>query len=107
MVAQAHRASKNGVACGSGQRGDSPQSVRAQFPQIHAWLAASYAQAGQDEDAQVAATNYVNAAKSELAMTGTQEPGAWSKFFAEPFPFKQREDLDHFLDGLGKAGLPM
>ncbi len=81
------------------------KTVRAQFPHVHAWLAASYAQAGNDREAQGAVTAFTKVARSEMTMASAQIPSNWSEFFAQRFPFKRQEDLKHLLDGLHKAGL--
>jgi len=81
------------------------RATRAGFPQVHAWLAAAYAQMGKHEHARKAAATYVEVVRADMKMAETQTDGGWSGFFAERFPFRERSDLDHLLDGLAKAGL--
>ena len=60
---------------------------------IHVWLAASYAQAGQADDA-----------AWEVEEVMTLNPDFSVEGIAESFPFKRDSDLEHFLTGLRKAG---
>lgn len=61
---------------------------------LHVWLAASFAHAGKLDDAQWEAEQVrVLNPKFSLAVIG------------KSFPFKSSADLDHFIEGLRKAGL--
>jgi adenylate cyclase len=62
----------------------------------HLWLAAAYAQLGRIEEARSQATE---ALRIDPKWT-IQRSGA------RLFPFKRREDAEHFFDGLRKAGVP-
>jgi hypothetical protein len=35
-----------------------------------------------------------------------EPPASWIEFLAERCPFLNKDDMDHFVDGLRKAGLP-
>ena len=59
------------------------------------FLAASYAQVGRLTDAQATV-------KRALAL----DPNATVAKFAAQQPYKNRDDLEHYKDGLRKAGVP-
>ncbi len=80
-------------------------TVRAKVPDVIAWRAASYARLGQDEQARSAAEEFVEFAGAGMAASGARLPGSWLDFLAQRNPYKHQEDLDHYLDGLRKAGL--
>jgi len=62
---------------------------------LHQWLAATYAQVGQMDDAQTHVKEYLRL-----------YPGISLRHLAKILPYKIKRDLDHLLDGLRKAGLP-
>jgi adenylate cyclase len=62
---------------------------------IYRELAASYAQLDRMEEAQAAAAKVLKL-----------EPGFSTETFRRTMPFKNPADVDHYLDGLRKAGLP-
>jgi len=62
---------------------------------LHQWLAATYAQVGQMDDARTHAKEYLRL-----------YPGVSLQHLAKILPYKSKLDLDHLLDGLRKAGLP-
>jgi adenylate cyclase len=62
----------------------------------HVWLAASYAQLGNIEDARAEASEVLRI-EPKWTIKGTQ---------AQLSIFKRTEDTEHFFDGLRKAGLP-
>ncbi len=64
---------------------------------MRAHLAASYGQLGRDEEAR-------NAAAAVLEINPEFSIENWSKSFG--ISFKKSGDLEHYLDGLRKAGLP-
>lgn len=66
-----------------------PQSER-----LRVWLAAAYAQAGKLEEA-----------KWEAEQLLVEDPGFSVSRIKGVFPFSDPKDLEHFLDGLRKAGL--
>ena len=70
--------------------------------EILAWLAAGYAQIGNEHKARSSAIEYIDAASAEMA---GDPPTNWSDFLKSRTPFAQKKDMDHFLDGLHKAGL--
>ena len=62
---------------------------------LHLWLAAAYAQSGQIDDAEWEA--------DQVLMLN---PDFSMEQIKKVFPFKNPDDLEHFLSGLRKAGLP-
>jgi adenylate cyclase len=62
----------------------------------HAWLAATYAQLGQLDDARREAAEVLRI-NPKYTITGTQRRVS---------VYKRSEDMEHFVDGLRKAGLP-
>ncbi len=82
------------------------ENLRDPVALVHAWIAASYAQAGKRDDAKRATADFMAAARSELTVAEAPPPANWIAFIAERCPYQNREDLDHLLDGLRKAGLP-
>ena len=79
---------------------------RAGLAEVQAWLAAAYAQAGLTEKAELAGAAYMQAAIEEMKGNETEPPARWIDFLAERGPFLNESDMDHFVEGLRKAGLP-
>ncbi len=75
-------------------------------PIMLCWMAATYAQAGDIENAYDVAAKFIALAKAKLVLVGTPIPQSWLDFIAQRCPFKQRKDMEHLLDGLRKAGVP-
>jgi len=67
---------------------------RPRSERIHIWLAATYAQAGK-----------IDEAKWEAEQIMMLDPEFSYARIQEVFPFKNPDDLQHFLEGLRKAGL--
>lgn len=61
---------------------------------LRVWLAASYAQAGQIEEAKWQ-MDQIRLVNPSISLSGQKQA----------FPFKRREDLENFLNGLSAAGL--
>ena len=60
----------------------------------HAWLAATYSQLGQ-----------INEARAATAEALRIDP-SYKINVVPPFPFKNPEDVEHYFEGLRKAGVP-
>jgi adenylate cyclase len=70
------------------------------------WVAATYAQAGEIENAGKIGARLIDAMSSKLTSVGATMPKSWLGFISQRYPFKERNDMEHFLDGLRKAGVP-
>lgn len=70
------------------------------------WMAAVHAQLGEIEKARILAAKFVSNAEKKLNSLDAPLPASWLGFVAERWPFKLREDMDHLLEGLRKAGVP-
>ncbi len=79
---------------------------RAGLAEVQVWLAATYAQAGLTEQAKTEGAAYLRAALEEMKGNDVEPPASWIGFLAERCPFLNKDDMDHFVDGLRKAGLP-
>ena len=84
------------------------------YPDDAAWLAASYAQLGQIEHANQVMSGYLSSAGAEpwwqnapkSAEKIERDPTGFLRYFVYMYPFKDRADLDHHIEGLRKSGLP-
>jgi hypothetical protein len=75
--------------------------------EVFACLAASYAQLDLMEDAQRNMATFLERSQEELADYPGDDSGAWRDYWFKSFPYKSTKDLEHLLDGLRKAGLPI
>jgi tetratricopeptide (TPR) repeat protein len=82
------------------------RAIHSPAPIMTICMATAYAQAGFIKEAKELATNFVAVAEQKLTSNGAQLPQSWTEFVVERWPFKFCQDLDHFLEGLLKAGLP-
>lgn len=71
------------------------EKITSPWSHVYKVLAVNYAQVGRLEDARAALAKFVEI-----------EPQTTLELAAETMPFKRKEDLERFLDGLRKAGLP-
>ena len=73
--------------------------------QERGWLAASYAQAGQLEEARAHLQSFLCVAEKEMAVLPGPTVGAWRSCW-RPIEYQHEHDFDRLFDGLHKAGLP-
>ncbi len=71
------------------------KGMHEQHPESRLYLAASYAQLGQDEEAEAIAAEVLE-----------EDPDFSTARWAETEPYVNQADRDHIIDGLRKAGLP-
>jgi TolB-like protein/lipoprotein NlpI len=72
---------------------------------VHAFLAASYGQLGNDTEARESASLFISMAQDLVKLSGASLPHSWVEFVAGRYPFKYEKDAEHFKSGLEKAGL--
>ena len=75
-------------------------------PRKFSCLAASYAQLGRDDEARVAAAEFLDLMEPELISMLGEDSNKWRDFWGRLFSIFTPKDLDHLLEGLRKAGLP-
>jgi TolB-like protein/Tfp pilus assembly protein PilF len=75
--------------------------------EVNALLAACYAQQGREAEARHAMADFVEIAHKKITDYPGKDQAGWRRFWARQFPFKESSHLDHLLDGLRKAGLPV
>lgn len=73
--------------------------------EINGWLAASFAQVGRVEEARRYLDKFLENARKEFVHYPGDRLGDWEPYWDGTMRYKNREDLDHLLDGLRKAGL--
>ena len=69
------------------------------------WLAACYAQLGEDEAARAALADFEAQAREEFPTFPGDTPGGWARHWWLMEPYRNDDDLEHVLEGLRKAGL--
>ena len=72
---------------------------------VHAFLAASHGQLGNDREARVSASLFTSMAQNLISLSGGHLPESWIEFVTARYPFKYEKDAEHFISGLKKAGL--
>ena len=71
------------------------------------WLAAIYAQLGEDKAARAALADCEAQAREEFPTFPGDTPGGWARYWWCVAPYRNDDDLEHLLEGLRKAGLPV
>ena len=69
------------------------------------WLAASYAQLGDDKAARAALADFEAQAREDFPIFPGDTPGGWARYWWWMEPYRDDDDLEHVLEGLRKAGL--
>ncbi|HUG99663.1 MAG TPA: BTAD domain-containing putative transcriptional regulator [Gammaproteobacteria bacterium] len=72
---------------------------------VRGWLAASYALAGRPDEAQRTMTEFLHHAEGEMRAFPGHRLEAWNNHWKTFFPYRDKDDLKHLLDGLRRAGL--
>jgi adenylate cyclase len=73
---------------------------------VNAYRAMCCAQLGREPEAQRAMADFLANASTGMAAYPGTDSERWRRYWAVTMPFKNPQDLEHFLDGLHKAGLP-
>ncbi len=71
-----------------------------------AYLAACFAYLGRDQQAHAKAAEVLELAKSVLVAPLGTDPERWREYWSKWYLFQNPGELEHFLQGLHKAGLP-
>ncbi len=73
--------------------------------EVSGWLAAIYAQLGEDEAARAALADFEAQAREVFPTFPGDTPGGWARYWWWMEPYRDDDDLEHVLEGLRKAGL--
>ncbi len=73
----------------------------------YGWLAACYAQLGEGEAAHAALADFEAHAREEFPTFPGDTPDGWARYWWWMEPYRDDDDLEHVLEGLRKAGLPV
>jgi adenylate cyclase len=74
--------------------------------EVQGCIAACYAQLGRNDDAQVAAAEFLDRASTEFNGQRDWDAESWRDYWSGFYNFKGPGQLKSLLEGLGKAGLP-
>jgi len=74
---------------------------------VLAILAASFAMSGDHAKAASTYSRFSDAAKASPHLSKLTKNEDWRDFFSARWPFRDREDLEHLMGALGKAGFPV
>jgi TolB-like protein/tetratricopeptide (TPR) repeat protein len=72
---------------------------------VNALRAMCHAQLGQHAEAEKAMKDFLAVASEELVDHPDLRPEGWRGYWSTRYRFKRREDLEHMLEGLSKAGM--
>lgn len=72
---------------------------------VRAFFAMCHAQLGQQAEAEKAMADFLAVASKELAYHPEHRPEGWRGYWVARYHFRRKEDLEHMLDGLSKAGM--
>jgi len=70
-------------------------------------LAAAFAYLGRDSDARNAMNIFLDRAKDELNPFPGDDPRAWRRYLERWIVRRRKEDLEHMIEGVRRAGLPV
>jgi tetratricopeptide (TPR) repeat protein len=70
-------------------------------------VAACLALMGRDAEAREAMGEFFACAPRELGRSPGDDKEAWRAYWRNSFPYRLEKDLEHVLEGLRKAGLPV
>jgi tetratricopeptide (TPR) repeat protein len=85
---------------------DSLTRVRDMTNEVRGWLAASHGQAGHTEEAKRYLIAFLDHAERDMVQFPGHRLRDWEPYWMAAINFRNRDDLEHLLDGLRKAGLP-
>lgn len=73
----------------------------------HLEMAICFAYLGQEENARNSLNTYLDLARVELDGFPGEDPQAWRTFLERTTVRRQKQDVEHFIEGARKAGLPV
>jgi len=98
-----------GIACFTARRYDDAiaalKQVRNPINEVRAWLAASYAQAGRQNEAKAALDEFMRVARSDMAVFPGSTLRDWEPYWHAMFEYQYQRDFDHLYEALRKAGM--
>ncbi len=74
---------------------------------VHACRAMCLAQLGREAEAQRAMKDFLAGASQKNSVHPDGKQDGWRHYWTVRYPFKNSADLEHVLEGLSKAGLPI
>jgi tetratricopeptide (TPR) repeat protein len=98
-----------GAACFIARRYDEAivalRQARDPINEVRGWLAASYAQAGRMPEARATLEEFLQVARSDMAVFPGHRLKDWEPYWHGAFEFQDQKDFEHLFDALRKAGL--
>ncbi len=82
------------------------RSINSPINEARGWLAASYAHAGQLDEARAMLEKFLQIAEQEMAVFPGRKLSAWEAYWHGAIEYKNEAHFEHLYDGLRKAGLP-
>ena len=86
---------------------DRNENVRDPSPAVEAFLAGSFAHLDRMDEAKTAYKRFLELAGKTPMMQALKDPADWRNYFSARWPFRDKADLEHLLNALRKAGLPI
>jgi TolB-like protein/class 3 adenylate cyclase/cytochrome c-type biogenesis protein CcmH/NrfG len=83
------------------------RNVRDPSPAVEALLAGSFAQLDRMDEAKTAYKRFLELAGKTPMMQALKDTTDWRNYFSARWPFRDKADLEHLLNALRKAGLPI
>ena len=100
-----------GLACFAAHKYDEAielhNSIRNPVVNVLAILAASYGAVGDQVNAAATPERFLDNAGVSPVMSKLKNPNEWRGYFSARWPFRKKEDIEHLLGALHKAGLPI
>lgn len=81
------------------------KAIPAPMNEVQGWLAASYAYAGDIQQARIMLETFLAGARSEMASPPPPSIAAWQAFWRGAIPYRDKEDTAHLHEGLRRAGM--
>ena len=74
---------------------------------VNAFLAMCHARLGQHAEARRAMRDFLAVVPQNFAGDPGNDRNGWRRYWATRYPFENKADLHHMLEGLAKAGMPL